>query len=101
MRQIHCSICNTHLTGGLDTFGDVGFELCQACHVEQELEIEADYQITLAAQKPCPVCGKPMTEIQVYPNLYHCWSCRSWWDYITGQGWTFKDNALQDKKEQQ
>lgn len=28
MDNLHCSVCGKALSGGLDTFGDVGFELC-------------------------------------------------------------------------
>lgn len=30
-RQLHCTCCHTPLTGGLDTYGDVGEEMCWEC----------------------------------------------------------------------
>lgn len=29
-----CTCCNTPLSGGTDTFGDVGLEMCQSCFLE-------------------------------------------------------------------
>ena len=29
--QLKCVACGGHLTGGLDTFGEVGQEVCQSC----------------------------------------------------------------------
>lgn len=32
MSDIKCTICDKALTGGLDTFGDVRFPMCQECY---------------------------------------------------------------------
>lgn len=31
----HCDICETSLTGGVDTFGSIGSSLCYRCYYEQ------------------------------------------------------------------
>jgi hypothetical protein len=31
--QLTCTICGKELSGGLDTFGDIGEELCQDCWI--------------------------------------------------------------------
>ena len=32
MRELNCTACNVALTGGFDTFGEVGEEMCADCH---------------------------------------------------------------------
>jgi hypothetical protein len=42
-RPLHCVICGAPLTGGLDTYGITGLELCrQHAHIEID-EADADY----------------------------------------------------------
>lgn len=40
--NLHCTICGTPLSGGLDTYGDVGRELCQRCDLELSYESASD-----------------------------------------------------------
>lgn len=47
MSDLHCSICGKELSGGLDTYGKVGEELCFDDYFyppEQDDLIEAEYQ---------------------------------------------------------
>ena len=32
--KMNCMICKTELSGGLDTYGDVGSEVCRECHLD-------------------------------------------------------------------
>jgi hypothetical protein len=52
MNQLHCSNCNVSLSGGLDTFGPVGEELCHSCFLSPMPETESsiildDYEASL------------------------------------------------------
>lgn len=40
IRELHCSSCGVELTGGLDTYGDIGKELCFRCNLDWS---ETDY----------------------------------------------------------
>ena len=42
MTDLHCTICTTPLTGGLDTYGDVGAELCIDCWYDLPEQLEPD-----------------------------------------------------------
>lgn len=42
MADLCCTICHTPLTGGLDTYGDVGLEMCQRCELELSYESASD-----------------------------------------------------------
>lgn len=40
---LHCMICRTPLTGGTDTYGDTGAEMCWDCHADMAGEPEIVY----------------------------------------------------------
>lgn len=37
IRELHCSSCGVELTGGLDTYGNPGLEICERCFSSGEL----------------------------------------------------------------
>jgi len=41
--KAHCVACGKELTGGLDTFGGVGSEMCWPCYSETNAEGQASY----------------------------------------------------------
>ena len=96
-RDLKCAACGKPLTGNLDTFGDVGRELCLDCYAEFAAETEADARAEEANRKRCPNCDALMNENTFEPGLYHCVECKHWWDLIHNQGWTFHPEVVDVK----
>lgn len=46
-RHLHCIACNTPLSGGLDTYGNPGAELCWSCFGYEDMD---------ETEMWCPVC---------------------------------------------
>lgn len=92
-RDMQCTFCGKPLSGGLDTFGEVGQEVCGDCNAEQMTDAEIGQREAEARRKPCPSCGEWMYESIWEPGLFHCPNCKHWWDYVRMEGWTFHPAA--------
>jgi hypothetical protein len=88
MSELHCRDCECALTGKTDTYGDVGEELCQWCYLAQIEQYEYDIEKPIE----CIVCHEQSAYDKTpagYPGLFHCASCRAWWDVTIGKAWRY------------
>lgn len=70
---MNCTFCGQALTGKLDTFGDVGEEMCRSCWCNPLLWADL-YGPWDAIELACSVCHKPMV-LMGNPENAVTWTC--------------------------